>query len=255
MRCRRELKAPVGTVLLCDADGNLFPSELPAFEAATVVANRLLRRLGSTERWTTESMRSRSLGRNFRSLAAELSQLTGTPLDDEELDTWVEEENQAVMTRLAGTLRPDPAILSIVRRLAGTYRMAVVSSSKLNRLAVCLTATGLAPYFPTELRFSAHDSLSPPTSKPDPAVYRHALRETRAMPGDAIAVEDAVAGVASAVAAGIPTIGNLVFVPLPERRAHGEALLAAGASMVIEDWSELETLLSTAVDSVVTGEA
>src|SRR5206468_6511581 len=39
----RRMIAP--TILLCDADGNLFPSEEPAFEASAVVTNRYLERL------------------------------------------------------------------------------------------------------------------------------------------------------------------------------------------------------------------
>src|SRR5829696_4773114 len=243
MRSRRELRVGPDTVLLWDADGNLFPSEGPAFEACTVVTNQLLEWLGSEERWSSDALRSRSMGKTFRSLAIELSERIGAPLRDEELDGWVAEENRIVMDHLGRTLRPDVDVLDAVRRLAGSYRMAVVSSSKLNRLAVCFTATGLDPYFPVGARFSAQDSLPRPTSKPDPAVYLHSIRETGADPGLAVALEDAVAGVASAVAAGLQTIGNLVFVPDEERTARGEALLAAGASVVITDWSDLDGLL------------
>jgi beta-phosphoglucomutase-like phosphatase (HAD superfamily) len=252
MLCRRELVVGPDTVLLWDADGNLFPSEGPAFDASNVVTSRLLESLGSDERWTSQALRSRSLGKNFRSLAVELARSSGAPLSDEELEAWVERENEVVMERLGGSLRPDDNVLAAVRRLAGSYRMAVVSSSKLDRLAVCFTATGLDPYFPADLRFSAQDSLPSPTSKPDPAVYLHAVREMAAAPELAIAVEDAVAGVASATAAGLQSIGNLAFVPPSERSGHGEALLAEGASVVIEDWSELDALLPTFTGAVAT---
>ena len=58
-------------------------------------------------------------------------------------------------------------------------------------------------------------------------------------------VEDAVAGVLSAVAAGCPTVGNLLFVPPAERAERAAALLGAGALTVVESWSQLAALLLT----------
>ena len=40
--------------LLCDADGNLFPSEEPAFVASAGVTNRYLAALGSERRFSAE---------------------------------------------------------------------------------------------------------------------------------------------------------------------------------------------------------
>ena len=55
----------------------------------------------------------------------------------------------------------------------------------------------------------------------------------------AVAVEDSVPGVRSAVAAGIPVVGNVVFVPAGDRRTRRRALVEAGAAPVIESWEEL----------------
>jgi beta-phosphoglucomutase-like phosphatase (HAD superfamily) len=252
MLYRRDLTVTRDTVLLWDADGNLFPSEGPAFDASVVVTNRLLDRLGSDERWTAQALRSRSVGKNFRGLVVQLCEETGATFGVDELGAWVEEENRVVTEHLRRVLRPDERVLSTVRRLAGSDRMAVVSSSKLDRLDACFTATGLDAYFGADLRFSAQDSLAQATSKPNPAVYLHAVRETGAAPEVAIAVEDAIPGVASAVGAGLQTIGNAVFVSPQERRAQGEALLAAGACVVIENWSEMDALLPVFATSGVT---
>ena len=43
------------TTLLCDADGNLFASEEPAFEASAEVTNRFLAELGDARRFTAEA--------------------------------------------------------------------------------------------------------------------------------------------------------------------------------------------------------
>lgn len=233
-------------VVLCDADGNLFPSEEPAFVASTTVTNAFLHRLGSHQRWDPDALRRAALGRNFRVLAQDFATQMGTALAEAELEDWVEREQTAVTDHLATVLRPDPLVTSALERLAAHFRLAVVSSSALARLATCFTATGLDDLLPADLRFSAHDSLPEPTSKPDPAVYLHALDLLGVSAQEAVAVEDAVAGVRSAVGAGIWTIGNLAFVPAPERAERAAALRAAGAGAVTDSWAEVADLLEGA---------
>ena len=233
-------------VLLCDADGNLFPSEVPAFDASAHVTNRLLAALGVPERFTALELRRASLGRNFRAMAQDLAREHGVALEAEVLERFVDEERREVTAHLGRVLRPDPRVLEAVERLAGRMRMAVVSSSALPRLDACFTATGLDPYFPRDARFSAEDSLAVPASKPDPAVYVHAGESLGVTGETAIAVEDAPAGVRSAVAAGFPVIGNLVFVEPEEREAHAAALRDAGAREVVSSWAEVCELLDPA---------
>ncbi len=228
-------------VLLCDADGNLFPSEEPAFVASTEVTNRFLASLGLDLRFEPEALRLRAMGRNFRATALDLAAEQGAQVGDEELDEWVAEERRQVTAYLGEVLRPDPDVLEPVTRLAERFGLAVVSSSALARLDACFEATGLAELFPPEARYSAEDSLPVPTSKPDPAVYALAGERLGVSGDQAIAVEDAVPGVLSAVAAGFPCVGNLQFVTDPaEREERRAALRDAGAAMVVESWSEIE---------------
>ncbi len=93
------------------------------------------------------------------------------------------------------------------------------------------------------MRFSAEDSLAAPTSKPDRAIYAHAAQRLGATGATGLAVEDAVAGVRSAVAAGIKTVGNLQFVPPGERRDRTAALREAGVSAIVESWAGVAALL------------
>jgi beta-phosphoglucomutase-like phosphatase (HAD superfamily) len=232
------------TTLLCDADGNLFPSEEPAFDASVVVTNRLLDELGSARRYGADELRALALGRNFRSLAADLAGELGRDLPEPELEQWVAEEARVVTAHLSETLVPDAGATAALTELADRLSLAVVSSSALARLAACFTATGLDGLFPTDVRFSAQDSLPRPTSKPDPAVYLHALARLGLDPEQAVAVEDAVAGVRSAVGAGIPTVANLVHVPPAERDGRRAALVAAGAFTVVSDWDEVRDLFA-----------
>jgi beta-phosphoglucomutase-like phosphatase (HAD superfamily) len=231
------------STLLCDADGNLFPSEEPAFEASSGATNRLLERFGSSVRYTADELRAVALGRNFRALAQDLAVEHGVDLGAEELEQWVALEQRLVVDHLREVLRPDPGLQAALRRLAGGFDLAVVSSSALARLDVCFEVTGLAGMFPQAERFSAQDSLPAPTSKPDPAVYAHAVQALGLEPHRALAVEDAVSGVASAVAAGVPVVGNLAFVPPEERVTRKDALMDAGALTVVKDWDCLGDLL------------
>jgi beta-phosphoglucomutase-like phosphatase (HAD superfamily) len=229
--------------LLCDADGNLFPSEEPAFVASTEVTNRLLERLSVEIRFTPEELRLRALGRNFRATALDIAADHGLTLQAEDLEPWVVEEEVKVTDYLGALLAPDREVLDPLTRLARRFSVAAVSSSALSRLDACFRATGLEELFPAAARFSAEDSLPRPTTKPDPAVYLHALRQLGLAPQQALAVEDSVPGVQSAVGAGITTFGNLVFAPRGERSARELELREAGAAAVVASWSQLERML------------
>ena len=237
----RPLELTAVEVLLCDADGNLFPSEEPAFEASCQVTNCFLAERGDPRRFTADELRRWAMGRNFRSVVGDLAD--PSPLDEAELETWVLAERRAVMTHLAAVLAPDPTVREPLEGLRNRVRLAVVSSSALARLDACFAAARLDDLFPPDVRFSAEDSLAAPTSKPDPAIYAHAARRLRATGATGLAVEDAVVGVRSAVAAGISTVGNLHFVTPGEREERTAALRGAGASVIVESWADLAALL------------
>jgi HAD superfamily hydrolase (TIGR01509 family) len=228
-------------VLLCDADGNLFPSEEPAFDASVEVTNAFLAEIGSDRRFTAEELRLAATGMNFRTTARSLAAAEGVP--DADVEPWVLEEKRAVTAHLARTLRPHPATHAALTALARHLPLAAVSSSALARLAGCFTATDLDELIPPDRRFSAEDSLPTPTSKPDPAVYLHACAELGIRPEAGLAVEDSLPGAQSAVAAGCPTIGNLLFVPPAERQERADVLRSAGVLAVVESWQEIADLV------------
>ena len=230
-------------VLLCDADGCLFPSEEPAFAASTQVTNDLLGHLGVARRFEAAELQAFAVGKNFRATAVELAAQHRATLDPAELERWVEEEKRAVIAHLSETLGPDPAVLEPLERLAERFGLAIVSSSALARLAACVHATELEALLPPERHFSAEDSLPVPTSKPDPAVYALAGERLGVTGDEALAIEDSTTGARSAIAAGFPTVGNLTFVPEAARAERAEALRSAGVSALVASWSELEALL------------
>jgi HAD superfamily hydrolase (TIGR01509 family) len=254
--------API-TTLLCDADDNLFGSERPAFDASTEVTNRFLARFGVRAPLSSEELRKRAVGKNFRTTALDLALAQGRPAariaaaDDvasgnalgvDELERWVREEREQVTAHLAVTLTPDPQVLEPLRDLATHYALAAVSSSATKRLRACFTATGLDSLLPAAVTFSAEDSLPVPTSKPDPAVYQHCGQVLGVAAEQGLAIEDSVAGVTSAVAAGYATVGNLMFVLPDERDCRRAELIDAGAVAITDSWRALaDVLLSSTV--------
>ncbi|HEX8646607.1 MAG TPA: HAD family hydrolase [Thermoleophilaceae bacterium] len=239
----RDLDPEAIEVLLCDADGNLFGSEEPAFVASTAVTNRFLADHGIEREFTPDELRRGAVGRNFRSVAGDLAAEAGASIDAEELESWVLEEQRAVVAHLESTLRPDEEVSAPLRELAGRFRLAVVSSSAHARLDACFRATGLDELLPHAIRFSAEDSLPVPTSKPDPAIYTFAGERLGIGTGAGLAVEDAAAGALSAVAAGFPTVGNLQFVPEDERERRIVELRDAGVAAIVHSWWDVAALL------------
>ena len=229
------------THLLCDADGNLFPSEEPPCVASAEVTNRFLAELGDPRRFTPEELRLATTGMNFRTTARRLATEAGRPEVD--VEPWVAEEKRAVTTHLGEHLRPHEPTTAALTALSAHLRLAAVSSSALGRLAACFTATGLDGLIPPDQRFSAEDSLPVPTSKPDPAVYLFACERLGTAPAAGLAVEDSVPGALSAVRAGCPTVGNLLFVQQDERAERETALREAGVLTVVSSWQELADLV------------
>ena len=248
IRTFRDLDPSRLTTALCDADGTLFGPEEPAYDASAAVANRFLTLLGVEREYSPRELQSLTHGKNFRAASAELVASVGSTLEDHELEEWVHAENDVVTTHLERVLRPDPAVTGPAEHLARHLVMAVVTSSARSRVDVCLRVTGLDHLFPADHRFSAEDSLARPTSKPHPAIYRHAGRVLGVGPEEAVAVEDSVNGVLSAVAAGFPTVGILQFLDAADRDARADALGEAGAAVVVDTWDEVVEVLGCGPD-------
>jgi beta-phosphoglucomutase-like phosphatase (HAD superfamily) len=225
--------------LLLDADGTLFPSEEPAFAASAQVTRAFADRFGLTGDFSPEHLRRATTGRNFRTTAQDLLARQGVTCEPDELEQWVHREKVEVSAHLGRVLRPQPDVVAALTVLRRRYRLAVVSSSALDRLAACFTASGLDELLPEDVRFSAEDSLPTPTSKPDPAIYQLALRRLGTAPAQAVAVEDSVTGAESAIRAGIATVGIVQFVPADEQAERVEALRTAGIAWVVDLWDAL----------------
>jgi beta-phosphoglucomutase family hydrolase len=127
-------------------------------------------------------------------------------------------------------IKPYPGSMRVIDVLDGAgIPSAIVSSSK-NAVTV-LRAAGIADRFVAVVDglVAVEQHLA---GKPDPAMFIHAAERLGVAPDRAVVVEDAISGVASGRA------GNFVLVLGVDRGGNREALVAAGADLVVDDLEE-----------------
>jgi HAD superfamily hydrolase (TIGR01509 family) len=140
------------------------------------------------------------------------------------------------LRRLRAELRAVPHAAHALTWIRGPK--AVASSSSMDRIRLSLDITDLLRFFEPRL-FSASEVAN---GKPAPDLFQLAAARLRVAPADCIVVEDSVAGVAAAKAAGMRPIG---FVG--RSQAEGELardLRGAGARAVIADLRVLKSTMS-----------
>lgn len=135
-------------------------------------------------------------------------------------------------------IAPFPGSLALVETLtAAGIPLGVVSSSK--NAEEVLGAAGIRDFFRVVVDgvVAERDGLA---SKPAADMFRAGAEALGVDPQRSVAVEDATSGAASAAAAGFATVVGV------DRGAGAEALLAAGATVVVTD---LDEFLPAAPDS------
>lgn len=111
----------------------------------------------------------------------------------------LEEEIQAAFRR---GVKPMPDADRLLAQWKPRWPLALVSTSSEALIRAALRGLGWESFFSVVL---SSEQVGP--SKPDPAVYREAVRRLGVEPGQALAVEDSVNGARSAFAAGLQVIG------------------------------------------------
>jgi HAD superfamily hydrolase (TIGR01509 family) len=209
--------------LIFDCDGVLVDSEALAEET-------LAERLGS---WLPdldlERLLSQALGMTTADILDHLERLSrhSLPTDAaEHIDSAIEARLGAELCAIAGAAEAIRAI---------ALPKAVVSNSRRSRVVASLATTGLDTVLGQAPIFTAEQVERP---KPDPAIYRLAAHELGLTPRECLVVEDSVAGVSAAHAAGMIVIGFTGASHLDA--GQGARLLQAGAWQVIDRFSELE---------------
>lgn len=158
----------------------------------------------------------------------------GDPSDDPARDTvcGIGNRKNEVFARVlrADGIAPYPGSIALLDVLAAKQvPVGVVSSSK--NAEEVLAAAGIRDRFPVVMDgvIAERDGLA---SKPAPDVFAEGARMLGVDPARSVAIEDATSGAASAAAAGF------VLVVGVNRGTGAEALLAAGAHVVVDDLAE-----------------
>jgi len=237
--------------ILFDCDNTLVLSEKLAFEACANLANEILssRNPPIDKTYTGPELLATFVGQNFRGMILNLQKLHGFTLDPEELESYVLKEEDRVIAKLEEKAESCIGVDEELELLTSPdyqpkYTLAVVSSSALRRVKASIKKVNQCRFFPENSIFSAATSLPQPTSKPDPAIYIHACKELDKKMEECVAVEDSKSGTLSAVRAGIRVIGYVgSYDSKEERKEMRKVLAAAGAGVIMDEWSEFQQAL------------
>ena len=234
------------TTILFDCDNTLVLSEELAFEGCADLINKICkeRNVKIEKPFTGETLITEFVGQNFRGMLTTLQKQNNFELSPEDLEKYVVAEEDVVIAKLKEALKPCPGVDAELEKLAASkkYHLAVVSSSALRRVKASIEKVGQDKYFGNDV-FSAATSLPKPTSKPDPAIYLHALKTLGKTAEESVAVEDSKSGTLSAARAGMKVIGY-VGPYADDKKAEMEKVLRdAGAVIVMKEWSEFPAAL------------
>ncbi len=138
---------------------------------------------------------------------------------------------QRVLEAFDHKLRPIPGVAGLLQGLA--HRRCVASSSDPAHIRRALSLTGLLHHFDPHL-FSAAQVKR---GKPAPDLFQLAPAQMRAAPDRCLVIEDSVAGVAAARAAGMAVLGFTGGSHC--RDGHADKLRGAGADDVFATMTEI----------------
>ena len=204
--------------LLFDLDGTL--AETDSLHLPTWVD--VLRPFGIKvdEEFYRERISGRSNSKIVEDLLPDLSTEEGRKLTD---------AKEASFRERAHELEPLPGLLDLMEEARNRgLSLGLVTNAPVENVEAILPALALGEFF-DEVVLS--DEVGP--VKPDPAPYRAALDKLGVAPQEALAFEDSTSGIASSVAAGIPTVG-IASTQEPETPEE------AGAFMVAKDFTDPE---------------
>ncbi len=166
------------------------------------------------------------LGMDERTCTAALVQ-AATGRHDPVREQRIAERKAALFSSLTAAHKPPlfPGIADFVQRAATRYRLAIASGGRRQQIELALRGTPIEKIF--AVLVAAEDA---PAGKPDPAMYRLALARINAMephphpviqPAECLVVEDSLAGIQSALSAGMKVVGlATTYSPDQLKAAH-----------------------------------
>jgi HAD superfamily hydrolase (TIGR01509 family) len=148
------------------------------------------------------------------------------------------EKDRRLLDLYERSLQPVDGIDKLLKNL--DFSKSVGSNSPRGRVEAALRITGLAEYFGD--RIVTFEDVK--HGKPAPDIYLEAAARAGVSPSHCLVIEDSVAGVTAAAAAGCEVLGFTGTAHAPER--HQEALRMAGAMAIFDRMTDLPALINGA---------
>ena len=212
-------------LVIFDCDGVLVDSEVISCR----VHAEVLTRHGYPI--SVEQVFDRFLGRSARQANVEIEAELGRSLPDDFHAHLRDHLFQSFATTLEMIPHVDQALAAIMQPVC------VASSGSQERMRVTLGRAGLYDIFAPHI-FSASQVEH---GKPAPDLFLFAAAQMAASPERCLVIEDSVAGIAGALAAGMTVFG--FHGGSHCRPGYGETLRAAGAALTFDDMRQLPRLV------------
>jgi HAD superfamily hydrolase (TIGR01509 family) len=212
-------------LIIFDCDGVLVDSEVISCRAHA----ETLTRHGYPI--TQEQVLERFLGRSMRQATLEVEAELGRSLpDDFASQTYAE-----IFRLFAASLEATPHIGEALAEIS--QPVCVASSGPPEKISASLNRVGLYDRFAPHI-FSA---VQVRHGKPAPDLFLFAAGQMQTLPARCLVIEDSIAGIAGAIAAGMPVLG--FHGGSHCRPGHGDGLRAAGAAAIFDDMRQLPGLI------------
>lgn len=218
-------------LIIFDCDGVLVDSELLARRAMASV----LREAGIP---ATADTIAPFTGMKQPDILARIAEATDTPMPE----GIGERMWPAIRTLFHAELAAVTGIAAFLQRLE--IPRCVASSSHPERIRESLALTKLAGYFGDHI-FSSHQVKH---GKPAPDLFLFAAKNMGAEPAHCVVIEDSVAGVRAAKAAGMRVIAFAGASHADE--AHRDALLAEAPTLLIDSYADADAVIEQMAELV-----
>jgi HAD superfamily hydrolase (TIGR01509 family) len=222
-------------LIIFDCDGVLVDSEVISCRAHATVLTRHGYPI------TKEQVMHRFLGHSMRQAAREIEAELGRKLPDDFHTQVYAEIFRSFAVSLEATPNIEVALTGI------SLPKCVASSGPPEKISASLNRVGLYERFAPHI-FSAVQVLN---GKPAPDLFLFAAERMQAMPARCLVIEDSVAGVTGAVAAGMTVLG--FHGGSHCQPGHADTLVEAGAALVFDDMRELPGLVRKVGTAVIAG--
>ncbi|WP_323846460.1 HAD family hydrolase [Microbulbifer magnicolonia] len=207
-------------LVIFDCDGVLVDSE-------SIVCRILAEEMNKLGMQTTaEELDEQFSGRPARDCLLEIETRYGGPLPDQ----YFGNTERRIREAFHAELEPIAGIEDLLDHLLQlNVRSCVASSGSHEKMRLTLNKTGLYDYFDGRI-FSAEDVSR---GKPWPDLFLHAAQSMGVEPQHCLVVEDSIAGVKAAVAAGMPVIGYSTHVVRTPQLQHEGARVVGDLMAVL----------------------